>query len=125
MTNSTNDTRYLNPQGLRHRSDAVIHGGVAYLAGVVANQGSDITTQTQDVLATIDQQLALAGTDKSRLLTATIWLTDLTNVKAFNAVWTDWVAPSGLPARACVQAGLQGDTLLEIVVTAAAGPGTR
>lgn len=121
MTQASDDIQYANPEGLRHRSDFVIHGGTVYLAGIMpADSSVDIAAQTRNVLDRIDQQLALAGTDKSRLLSATIWLTDLANLKAFNAVWSEWVVPGRGPARACVQAVLQGDGLLEIAVIAAA-----
>jgi enamine deaminase RidA (YjgF/YER057c/UK114 family) len=81
-----------------------------------------VTSQTQAILATIDGLLAQAGTDKSRILTANIWLKDIDGDFArMNAVWCAWVDPVNKPVRACVQAALSNpDFLVEIQVTAAA-----
>jgi enamine deaminase RidA (YjgF/YER057c/UK114 family) len=102
-------------------SKAVIHGDTVYLAGIVANDPKgDITAQTKDVLAEIDRLLALAGTDKSKLLRANIWITDMKNFAAMNAVWDGWVSAGNTPARATVEAGLATpDYLVEIMVVAA------
>lgn len=103
-------------------SKAVIHGDTVYLAGIVASspKTQDITAQTQDVLGEIDRLLALAGTDKSKLLRTNIWITDMKNFAAMNAVWDAWVSPGNAPARATVEAGLATpDYLVEIMVVAA------
>lgn len=102
-------------------SKVVIHGDTVYLAGIVANDPKgDITAQTKDVLAEIDRLLALAGTDKSKLLRANIWITDMANFAAMNAVWDQWVSPGNTPARATVEAGLATpDYKVEIMVVAA------
>ena len=103
-------------------SQVVIHGNTVYLAGVVARNasGKSMTEQTQDVLAAIDGYLAKAGTDKSKLLTATIWLSDIRTVDEMNKVWDAWVVPGSTPARACIEALLQGpEKKIEIQVTAA------
>ncbi len=102
-------------------SKAVIHGDTVYLAGIVAeNNKVDITGQTQQVLAEIDRLLALAGTDKSKLLRANIWITDMKNFGAMNAVWDAWVSQGNTPARATVEAGLATpDYKVEIMVVAA------
>ncbi|MCA0401219.1 MAG: RidA family protein [Proteobacteria bacterium] len=102
-------------------SKAVVHGDTVYLAGIVASDTKmDITGQTKDVLAQIDGFLAKAGTDKSKLLRANIWITDMKNFQAMNAVWDAWVSPGNTPARATVQAGLATpDYLVEIMVVAA------
>ena len=102
-------------------SAAVLHGGVAYLAGVVADDGSTtIALQTADVLRQIDAQLADLRTDKSRLLTATVWLADLGDYDAFNEVWRGWVASCAPPARATGQVALSGPQyLVEIIATVA------
>jgi len=100
---------------------AVEHGDTVYLAGVVAkNLKNDIRGQTEEVLAEIDRLLAKAGTSKSKALSATIWVTDIRNRAAMNEVWTRWVDPKNLPARACVEAKLAtADMLVEIAVIAA------
>src|ERR1043166_5270793 len=89
-------------------SQVVIHGNTVYLAGVVARNasGKSMTEQTQDVLKTIDGYLKQAGTDKSKLLSANIWITDMAKFAEMNAVWDAWVSPGNTPARATVQAGL-------------------
>jgi enamine deaminase RidA (YjgF/YER057c/UK114 family) len=104
-------------------SQAVIHGGIAYLAGQVANntKGKSVTEQTQDILSAIDGYLKEAGTDKSKLLTAQIWLTDMGTFGQMNAVWDGWVSPGNTPARATVQSpALAAPGFdVEIMVTAA------
>ncbi|MDI4667424.1 RidA family protein, partial [Xanthobacter autotrophicus] len=80
----------------RRMSEAVIHGNTVYLAGQVA-EGPDVESQTRAVLASIDALLARAGTDKSRLLTATIWLSDIANFSGMNAVWDAWVDQDNPP----------------------------
>jgi enamine deaminase RidA (YjgF/YER057c/UK114 family) len=102
-------------------SKAVIHGDTVYLAGIVASDTKlDITGQTKDVLAQIDDLLAKAGTDKSKLLRTNIWITDMKNFAAMNAVWDGWVSQGNTPARATVEAGLATpDYLVEIMVVAA------
>jgi enamine deaminase RidA (YjgF/YER057c/UK114 family) len=103
-------------------SQIVMHGDTVYLAGVVAhaNRGKSVTEQTQEILATIDGYLAEAGTDKSKLLTANIWLADMRTFAEMNAVWDAWVSPGNTPARATVEAKLATpDNKVEIMVTAA------
>ncbi|MGA2495900.1 MAG: RidA family protein [Roseiarcus sp.] len=89
-------------------SQAVVHGETVYLAGQVATQaaGKSVTEQTREILATIDKLLAEAGTDKTRLLSATIYLADMATFAEMNAVWEPWVAPGATPARATVEARL-------------------
>ena len=103
-------------------SQVVIHGNTVYLAGVVASNapGKSVTEQTQDVLKTIDGHLARAGTDKSKLLSTNIYITDMKNFAEMNAVWDKWVSPGNTPARATVEAKLAApDYLVEIMVVAA------
>jgi enamine deaminase RidA (YjgF/YER057c/UK114 family) len=104
-------------------SQAVIHGDVAYLAGQVANnaKGQSVTEQTKDILAAIDGLLKESGTDKSKLLTAQIWLTDMGTFAQMNAVWDGWVSAGNAPARATVQSpALAAPGYdVEIMVTAA------
>ena len=102
-------------------SEACIHGGIAYLAGQVPETaGADIETQTREVLEAIDALLAQAGSDRSRILRAQIYLADLADFAAMNAVWESWVVPDHTPARATVQANLAGPQYwVEIAVIAA------
>ena len=102
-------------------SEMAVHNGVAYLAGQVAADGTqDITGQTTQVLAQIDSLLARAGTDKSKILMCQIFITDLADFPALNAVWERWVAPGNAPPRATVQARLaKPEWRVEMVVTAA------
>jgi enamine deaminase RidA (YjgF/YER057c/UK114 family) len=103
-------------------SQVVIHNDTVYLAGVVANKtaGESVTKQTQEVLSIIDGHLAKAGSDKSKLLTATIYLTDMKTFPEMNAVWDGWVSAGNTPARATVEARLAAAPYnVEIMVTAA------
>ena len=103
-------------------SKCVVHGNTVYLAGIVANdpKGKDMAAQTKDILAQIDGYLAKAGTDKSKLLSANIWVTSMSEFAAMNAVWDAWVSPGNTPARACVEARLAApEYTVEIQVTAA------
>jgi enamine deaminase RidA (YjgF/YER057c/UK114 family) len=103
-------------------SDLVIHGNRAHFSGYVpeTSLGASVTEQTRDVLAQIEQSLGEIGSDKSKLLQATIWLTDMASYDEMNAVWDAWVVPGHTPARACVQAKLADpDYALEIQVIAA------
>jgi enamine deaminase RidA (YjgF/YER057c/UK114 family) len=102
-------------------SQVVIHGDTVYLAGVVANKaaGESVTKQTQEVLSIIDSHLAKAGSDKSKLLTATIYLTDMKTFPEMNAVWDAWVSGGNTPARATVEARLAAPQYnVEIMVAA-------
>jgi enamine deaminase RidA (YjgF/YER057c/UK114 family) len=104
-------------------SQAVIHGGTVYLAGQVADDPApSVRAQTQQILAKIDRLLGEAGSDKSRVLSATVWLADIGRFDEMNEVWDAWVAPGDPPARATVQAALaRPANLVEIMVVAAAG----
>jgi enamine deaminase RidA (YjgF/YER057c/UK114 family) len=103
-------------------SQVVVHGNTVYLAGIVANAtaGGSVAKQTQEVLSIIDSQLAKAGSDKSKLLTATIYLTDMKTFAEMNGVWDAWVSPGNTPARATVEVKLAAPRYnVEIMVTAA------
>lgn len=101
-------------------SQAVIHGGIVYLAGQVGAAGQNVTEQTRAVLAEIDRLLTAAGTDKTRLLYAQIWLADMNDFAQMNAVWDAWVPKGQTPARATGQAKLAAlEYRVEIIVTAA------
>lgn len=94
-------------------SQAVVHDDTVYLAGQVADDPSvDITGQTRQILAKIEGLLAEAGTDKSKLLSATVWLADIRHFEEMNKIWDAWVSPGNTPARACVEAKLARASLL-------------
>ncbi len=100
-------------------SNAVIHNGIVYLAGVVGEPRGNVTSQTREVLAEIDRLLALAGSDKTRILRAQIWLADMATFDDMNAVWDAWVPAGNAPARATGEAKLATpDYLVEIIITA-------
>ncbi len=102
-------------------SKAVVHGNTVYLAGIVADspKGKSVGEQTKDILRQIDGFLAKAGTDKSRLLSANIWITDMATFGDMNAVWDAWVSPGNTPARATVEAKLASpDYKVEVMVVA-------
>jgi len=112
------DIQRINP-GPR-MAEAVIHNGVAYLAGQVGTAGAPVAEQTAAVLAEIDRILALCGTDKSRVLTAQIWLADISTFSQMNSVWDGWVVPGHTPARWTGEARLATpDYRVEIIATAA------
>ncbi|MFP5460587.1 MAG: RidA family protein [Gammaproteobacteria bacterium] len=102
-------------------SEAAIHNGVVYLAGQVAEDPSqDAAGQTRQVLAAIDRLLAEAGSDKTRILQATIFLKSIADFRVMNSVWDTWVPAGQTPARATVEAGLaRPEYLVEIKVIAA------
>jgi enamine deaminase RidA (YjgF/YER057c/UK114 family) len=103
-------------------SKAVVHGDTVYLAGIVADnpKGKSVTDQTKDIVAQIDGLLAKAGTDKTKLLSVNIYITDMANFAEMNAVWDAWVSQGNTPARATVEAKLATpDYKVEIMVVAA------
>jgi enamine deaminase RidA (YjgF/YER057c/UK114 family) len=101
-------------------SNAVVHNGTVYLAGQVGEPGDDVATQTRTILAEIDRLLALAGSDKTRILMAQIWLADISTFDQMNAVWDAWVPQGHTPSRATGESRLAGpEYLVEIIVTAA------
>jgi len=103
-------------------SKAVIHGDTVYLAGIVADnpKGKSMAEQTSNILSQIDGFLAMAGTDKTKLLSANIWITDMAHFAEMNTVWDAWMSPGNTPARATVEAKLASpDYKVEIMVVAA------
>jgi enamine deaminase RidA (YjgF/YER057c/UK114 family) len=105
-------------------SYAAVHGSVVHLCGITANPTGplgDVKQQTREVLGQIDRLLGAAGTDKSRLLTATVWLTDMDDFADHNDAWNEWVDPEHPPVRACLQSPRlwRPGLLVEIMVTAA------
>jgi enamine deaminase RidA (YjgF/YER057c/UK114 family) len=102
-------------------SRCVVHGDTVYVCGLTASDTSaDIKGQTKQIVDKIDHYLSQAGTDKSKLLAAQLWITDMGNFRDMNSVWNAWVDPKNPPARACVRADLaRPEILVEIMVTAA------
>lgn len=101
-------------------SQAVIHGNTVYLAGQVGAPGESVTAQTQAILAQIEALLARAGSEKSKILSATIWLADMADFAEMNAVWDVWVDGKDAPARATGEAKLATPAYkVEIIVVAA------
>ncbi|UPA27677.1 RidA family protein [Shinella oryzae] len=109
------------PNGKR-LSHVLVHNGIAYVTGQVpADRNQDVAGQTEQVLARIDELLAKAGTDKSKILFAQVWLKHVvTDFAAMNKAWEDWIPETALPARATVEANLAAENILvEIAVHAA------
>jgi len=101
-------------------SQAVVHNGLVWLAGQVGNPGDSVTDQTKVILEKIEKLLADAGSDKSRILQATIWLASMDDFAEMNAVWDAWVDPANPPARAAGESKLATpDYTVEIIVVAA------
>ena len=102
-------------------SSAVVHGNTVYLAGLTADDAkADVKGQTKQILDKVDKFLKEAGTDKSKVLSANIWLTDIGTWSQMNEVWDAWVAPGSSPARATVEAKLASPKYgVEIMVIAA------
>jgi enamine deaminase RidA (YjgF/YER057c/UK114 family) len=101
-------------------SRAVAHGDRVYICGITGDPAGDVTAQTRQALGRIDELLGRAGTDKSKLLTAQVWLSDMRLFRPHNLAWNEWVDAQHPPVRACVQAELYAPGLLvEIMVTAA------
>ncbi|MFN7086332.1 MAG: RidA family protein [Burkholderiales bacterium] len=102
-------------------SRVVEFNGMVFIAGTTADdRTASCRAQTEEILKKIDGFLALAGSDKSRLLSATVWLADIGEKNEMDAAWQAWVDPANKPARACVESRLgTPDTRVEIMVTAA------
>jgi enamine deaminase RidA (YjgF/YER057c/UK114 family) len=111
---------------VRHNSNhrmslSVEAGAFVFTAGLTAvrERGNSVTAQATEILERIDQELAACGTDKTRLVQAQVWLTDIKTFDEFNKVWDAWIAEAGKPVRACVEAPLADSALnCEIMVTA-------
>ena len=114
---NTDITRY--GTGAR-MSEAVAYNGILWVAGQVGAPGASVTDQTRQCLAEVDRILAQAGIDKTRILSAQIWLADMATFADMNAVWDAWVVPGHTPARATGEAKLATpDYKVEVIVTAA------
>jgi enamine deaminase RidA (YjgF/YER057c/UK114 family) len=104
----------------RRFSDAVVHNGCVYIVEVPSNLDGDITSQTQNLLYSVDRLLGLAGSGRSHLLQVTIYLRDMSDYDAMNAVWDEWVPEGCAPVRACIQANMaKPDYRVEMIVLAA------
>ncbi|GGY74013.1 hypothetical protein GCM10011613_19180 [Cellvibrio zantedeschiae] len=101
-------------------SDATIFNGIAHFVEVAADTGQDITSQTNQIFTQAEATLAAIGSNKSRLLSATIYLTDARNAAAFNTLWEAWLPTGSAPSRACILVNLLDPTMLvEIAFVAA------
>jgi enamine deaminase RidA (YjgF/YER057c/UK114 family) len=101
-------------------SQLVVRDDTVYMCGVTPDPVGDVVTQTHQVLARVDKLLARAGSDRSQLLSAQVWLRDMEDFDAHNAAWNEWVDQDNPPARACVQSELwQPGMLVEVMATAA------
>lgn len=101
-------------------SQAVVYNGIVYLAGQVGKPGESVTDQTREVLAQIDRLLGECGSDKTRILSAQVWMADMADFAEMNAVWDTWVPAGHAPARATGEAKLATpDYKVEIIVVAA------
>ena len=101
------------------RSESVEHNGIVYTAVIASDLSLDLRGQTEQALAQLDRNLAEAGTDRSRLLSVTVYLTDISRKPILNQVWDAWIGERDWPQRACVEVKLEGDTEVEIVAVAA------
>ncbi len=101
------------------RSRAVIHDGLIYTVATSAQKSPSLYEQTRQALAAIDKTLAEAGSSKSRVLRATVYITDMSKKSEMNRAWDEWVDMANPPQRACIGVALEGDDLVEILVIAA------
>lgn len=106
----------------RRWSDAVIYGGVAYFVEVAADPSREAVDQFAQVLRQVDERLEQVGSDRTRLLQVLIYLPELADLAAFNALWDDWVPEGHAPSRACIHTALVAPQYrIELVITAALG----
>ena len=101
------------------RSESVEHNGIVYTAVIASDLSADFRDQTRQSLEQLDENLASAGTDRTRLLSVTVYITDMSRKPILNEVWDVWIGPDHWPQRACVEVKLEGDTLVEIVAIVA------
>lgn len=107
------------PGSVPTRSRAVIHNGIVHTVAVSPDKTPSVYEQARGALALIERSLGEAGSDKRRVLTVIVYLTDMAQKNAMNRAWDEWVSPEHAPMRACIGAVLEGQDLVEIVVTAA------
>ena len=103
----------------RPRSRVVIHDGLVYAVATAPVKSASLYDQTKQALAFLDESLALAGTNKSRVLQATVYITDMSAKPEMNRAWEEWVDFAQPPQRACLGVALEGSDLVEIVIIAA------
>jgi enamine deaminase RidA (YjgF/YER057c/UK114 family) len=101
------------------RSRAVVHDGLVFAVATAPTKSSSLYEQTRDALAAIERTLEEAGSDKSRILRATVYITDMTQKPEMNRAWDEWVDRANPPQRACIGVALEDKDLVEILVTAA------
>lgn len=101
------------------RSRAVAHDGLVYTVATAADKSPSLYEQTRGALAAIDKNLADAGSDKSRILRATVYITDMAQKSEMNRAWDEWVDMANTPQRACIGVALEGNDLVEILAIAA------
>ncbi len=107
------------PEGRQGRCSSVVHDGYVYAVAVDPQETDNITDQTKNALAELENALIRSGSGKRGLLQATVYITDMANKAAMDAVWIDWIAePENWPQRACVGVDLAPGHMIEIVVTA-------
>jgi enamine deaminase RidA (YjgF/YER057c/UK114 family) len=104
------------------RSRIVEHDGLVYTVATAREKVPSMRAQTADALARLDENLAAAGSGKSRILTATVYIADMNRKAEMNEAWLAWVDPANAPQRACLGVALEGADLVEIVVVAAKSP---
>lgn len=109
------------PGSVATRSRAVVHDGAVYLVATAPVKTDSVEDQMRQSLALIDESLAMAGSDRSRVLTVTVYLADMTAKTEMNRAWEAWVVPGQAPVRACIGATLAEGDLIELVVTAVVG----
>jgi enamine deaminase RidA (YjgF/YER057c/UK114 family) len=107
------------PGSAAGRCRAVVHDGRVFTVATARTKSPSLAAQTRDALAVLDRNLADAGTDKSKLLSATVYITDMSRKAEMNDVWLEWVDRANAPQRACIGVTLDGQDLIEIVVVAA------
>jgi enamine deaminase RidA (YjgF/YER057c/UK114 family) len=107
------------PGSAKGRSRIVKHGGLVYTVAVAREKSPSMRAQTADALARLDENLAEAGSHKSRILSATVYIADMKRKAEMNEAWLAWVDPAHAPQRACLGVELEGADLVEIVVVAA------
>ena len=105
--------------GRAGRSQIVEHNGVVQCVATAPDTSAGMKGQTEQVLAKIDEYLAAAGTNKSKMLNAMVYIADMTKWEEMQEAWMEWVDPDGCPVRACVEARLAGEFLVEMVASAA------
>ncbi len=106
--------------GAQGRSRAVVHEGRVFTVATAPDTSQGLAGQTAQTLAALDQNLADAGTDKTRILSATVYVVDIAKKDEMDAVWCEWIGPAdNWPQRACICTGLAGNTLVEITIVAA------